>query len=46
MSSNLEDSMLDRKWGEFSTFHDPYVLANFKPRKSDVLMYWLIVIID
>jgi len=38
MLDNLENNMLDPKWGEFSAFHDPYVLANFKPRKSDVLI--------
>lgn len=29
---------LDPKWGELSPFHDPYILANFKARKTDVLI--------
>ena len=30
--------ILDTKWGKKSPFHDPYALANFKPRSSDVLI--------
>lgn len=29
---------LDPKWGKPSPLHDPYVLANFRPRESDVLI--------
>ena len=32
------NNTLDPKWGEPSPFHDPYALANFKPRSSDVLI--------
>ncbi len=28
----------DKKWGESHAMHDPYVLANFKPRTTDVLI--------
>ena len=31
-------SDLDEKWGELSPWHDPYVLANFKARPTDVLI--------
>jgi len=29
---------LDPKWGELNAFHDPYALANFQARSSDVLI--------
>ncbi|MDH5545161.1 MAG: sulfotransferase domain-containing protein [Gammaproteobacteria bacterium] len=29
---------LDPRWGHASPFHDPYALANFRPRASDVLI--------
>ena len=29
---------LDSRWGEYSAFHDPYLLANFTARSSDVLI--------
>lgn len=29
---------LDPRWGEPSPFHDPYALANFQPRETDVLI--------
>ena len=29
---------LDSRWGELSLTHDPYLLAHFKPRKTDVLI--------
>ncbi|WP_455223014.1 sulfotransferase domain-containing protein, partial [Kaarinaea lacus] len=29
---------IDPRWGEWSPLHDPYLLANFKPRTSDVLI--------
>lgn len=34
--SNSTD--LDPKWGEPDPFHDPYILANFKARETDVLI--------
>jgi hypothetical protein len=38
MSDSDFDSELDEKWGELSPWHDPYVLANFKARPTDVLI--------
>ena len=29
---------IDPKWGQLSLLHDPYALAHFHPRKSDVLI--------
>jgi len=37
MNSNTEET-IDSKWGECSPMHDPYILANFKARESDVLI--------
>lgn len=36
MSHNT--NKLDPKWGKPSPLHDPYVLANFRPRETDVLI--------
>lgn len=33
-----EKQQPDPKWGEYSAFHDPYVLANFQARPTDVLI--------
>jgi len=38
MCKKSAERALDPRWGELSAFHDPYVLANFKPRNSDVLI--------
>lgn len=38
MSNKTSPQPLDPKWGELSSFHDPYVLANFVARPSDVLI--------
>ena len=37
MSKNTEET-IDPKWGECSPMHDPYILANFKARETDVLI--------
>jgi len=29
---------IDAKWGEYSPFHDPRILANFKTRPTDILI--------
>ncbi|NOY63271.1 MAG: sulfotransferase domain-containing protein [Gammaproteobacteria bacterium] len=34
----MTDVTLDTKWGTPSRLHDPYALANFQPRCSDVLI--------
>jgi len=41
MTNNTDpekNSRLDPRWGEPTPTHDPRVLANFKPRASDVLI--------
>ncbi len=35
---NLFTKEIDKKWGTPSPMHDPYVLANFQVRESDVLI--------
>jgi len=35
---NLFTKEIDKKWGTPSPMHDPYVLANFQARESDVLI--------
>ncbi len=37
MTSN-SDQTIDPKWGEISPMHDPRILANFKARKTDILI--------
>lgn len=32
------DAEIEEKWGELSPWHDPYALANFKARPTDVLI--------
>jgi len=32
------NALIDAKWGEKSPMHDPYILANFNARPSDVLI--------
>ena len=34
----MTDNALDSRWGDASPVHDPYALANFKPRPTDVLI--------
>jgi hypothetical protein len=38
MTSEIDTESLDPRWGEYSPLHDPRVLANFEPRRSDVLI--------
>lgn len=33
-----ETNAIDPRWGEISPLHDPYILANFRPRATDVLI--------
>jgi len=37
-ASSATKSKLDPRWGETTPTHDPHILANFKPRASDVLI--------
>ena len=36
--TNMADENIDPRWGTPSPLHDPYALANFKPRASDILI--------
>ena len=36
--SHMTDSPIDPRWGDASPVHDPYALAHFKARPSDVLI--------
>ena len=33
-----ETNTIDSRWGQLSPLHDPMILANFKPRATDVLI--------
>lgn len=33
-----KENYIDPRWGPVSPLHDPYILANFQPRASDVLI--------
>lgn len=37
-SDSKQNTKLDPRWGESTPTHDPRILANFKPRASDVLI--------